>query len=121
MLWAMLDEAVLRRPIGGPAVMCEQLRHILSLGEERRIRVHVLPFSVGAHALLEGVVSLMWFADLPPIAYVEGLNTGRVLELPTVVRECQEAYDHALGDALSHRESLALIRSVAEDYENEAQ
>ncbi|MEV0553094.1 helix-turn-helix transcriptional regulator [Streptomyces sp. NPDC050597] len=121
MLWAMLDEAVLRRPISGPAVMCEQLRHILSLGEERRIRVHVLPFSVGAHALLEGVVSLMWFADLPPIAYVEGLNTGRVLELPTVVRECQEAYDHALGDALSHRESLALIRSVAEDYENEAQ
>ncbi|MEU9961833.1 helix-turn-helix transcriptional regulator [Streptomyces sp. NPDC050982] len=121
MLWAMLDEAVLRRPIGGPAVMCEQLRHILSLGQERRIRVHVLPFTVGAHALLEGVVSLMWFADLPPVAYVEGLNTGRVLELPTVVRECQEAYDHALGDALSHRESLALIRSVAENYENEAQ
>jgi hypothetical protein len=94
MLWAMLDEAVLRRPIGGPAVMCEQLRHILSLGEERRIRVHVLPFSVGAHALLEGVVSLMWFADLPPIAYVEGLNTGRVwnshrgARVPGSLRSC---------------------------------
>ncbi|MER0445846.1 helix-turn-helix transcriptional regulator [Streptomyces sp. Edi4] len=120
-VWTLLDEAVLRRPIGGPSVMCEQLRHILTLGEYRRIRVHVLPFAVGAHAILEGFVSLMWFTDLPPIAYVEGLKTGRVWELPSVVRQCQEVYDHALGDALSHRKSLALIRSVAEDYEHEAQ
>ncbi|RVU18562.1 XRE family transcriptional regulator [Streptomyces antnestii] len=122
-VWTILDEAVLRRPIGGSAVMCQQLRHIVELGESRRIRirVHVLPFAVGAHALLEGVVSLMWFEELPPIAYVEGLMTGRVWELPSVVRQCQVAYDHALGDALSHRKSLALIRSVAEDYENEAQ
>ncbi|MCX4819175.1 helix-turn-helix transcriptional regulator [Streptomyces sp. NBC_01142] len=120
-VWTMLDEAVLRRPIGGPAVMCEQLRHVLALGESRRIRVHVLPFSVGAHAMLEGFVSLMWFDDLPPIAYVEGLKSGRVWEVPSVVRQCQEVYDHALGDALSHRKSLGLIRSVAEEYEHEAQ
>ncbi|MFF3685283.1 Scr1 family TA system antitoxin-like transcriptional regulator [Streptomyces sp. NPDC002187] len=120
-VWTMLDEAVLRRPIGGAAVMCDQLRHILTLGESRRIRVHVLPFSVGAHAMLEGFVSLMWFDDLPPIAYVEGLKSGRVWEVPSVVRQCQEVYDHALGDALSHRQSLALIRSVMEEYEHEAQ
>ncbi|MFI6469331.1 Scr1 family TA system antitoxin-like transcriptional regulator [Streptomyces sp. NPDC050516] len=120
-VWSLLDEAVLRRRIGGPTVMCEQLRHIAALAESRRIRVHVLPFDTGFHALLEGIVSLMWFADLPPIAYVEGLRTGRVWELPSVVRECQVAYDHALGDALSHRESLALIKSVAEDYGHEAQ
>ncbi|MFI6359655.1 Scr1 family TA system antitoxin-like transcriptional regulator [Streptomyces sp. NPDC050743] len=120
-VWMLLDEAVLRRKIGGARVMCEQLRHIAGLGESHRIRVHVLPFSVGYHALLEGFVSLMWFEDLPPIAYAEGLKSGRILELPSVVRECQVAYDHALGDALSHRKSLALIRSVAEDYEHEAQ
>jgi transcriptional regulator with XRE-family HTH domain len=120
-VWALIDEDVLRRPIGGPAVMCEQLRHVAALGESRRIRVHVLPFAAGAHALLEGVVSLMWFEELPPIAYVEALNTGRVWELPSVVRDCQVAYDHALGDALSHRKSLALIKSVAEDYGHEAQ
>ncbi|MGW1884085.1 helix-turn-helix domain-containing protein [Streptomyces sp. NPDC001970] len=119
-VWTMLDEAVLRRPIGGPAVMCEQLRHILALGESRRIRVHVLPYEVGAHALLEGFVSLMRFDDVPAIAYVEGLKSGRVWELPSVVRQIQEVYDHALGDALSHRKSLALIRSVAEEYEHEA-
>ncbi|MFD3564169.1 Scr1 family TA system antitoxin-like transcriptional regulator [Streptomyces sp. NPDC058686] len=119
--WYLLDEAVLRRPVGGPAVMCEQLCHIARLGERRRIRVHVLPLSVGYHALLEGFVSLMRFEDLPPIAYVEGLKTGRVLELPSVVGECQAAYDHAMGDALSHGKSLALIRSVAEDYAHDAQ
>jgi transcriptional regulator with XRE-family HTH domain len=120
-VWMLFGEAVLRQMIGSPAIMCEQLRHIMKLGESRRIRVHVLPFRVGAHAALEGPVKLMWFQDLPPVAYVEGLKSGRVWELPSVVRQCEEVYDHALGDALSHRKSLALIRSVAEDYEHEAQ
>lgn len=120
-VWALLSESVLRHVVGGPATMCEQLRHIVRLGESRRIRVHVLPFSVGAHALQAGFLSLMWFKDLPPIAYAEGVNSGRVLELPSVVRSCQELYDLALGDALWHRKSLDLLRSVAEDYEHEAQ
>ncbi|MEU7008118.1 helix-turn-helix transcriptional regulator [Streptomyces sp. NPDC046332] len=119
-VWVILDEAVLRRHVGGPKVMCEQLRHIARLGEHRRIRVHVLPFSGGYHALIEGEVKLMWFEDQPPIAYVEGLKSGRVWEDPAVVRDCQVAYDHALGDALSHRDSLALIGSVAEEYEHAA-
>ncbi|MGW2424215.1 helix-turn-helix domain-containing protein [Streptomyces sp. NPDC001709] len=117
----LLDEAVLRRVVGGPVVMCEQLRHIVELGASRRIRVHVLPYSVGPHALLVGFLSLMWFEDLPPIAYAEGVNSGRIIELPSMVRECQEIYDHVLGDALSRRKSLDLLRSVAEDYEHEAQ
>lgn len=116
-VWVLLDEAVLRRPIGGPAVMAAQLRHILALGE-RRVRVHVLPFAVGLHALVEGSVKLMSFADMAPIAYVEGLNTGTVLDSPAVVEHSLVAYDLALGDALSHRESLALIREAAEEYEH---
>ncbi|MBJ3805560.1 helix-turn-helix domain-containing protein [Streptomyces flavofungini] len=116
--WYLLDEAVLRRPIGGPAVMCGQLRHIVDLGERERIRVHVLPFEVGPHVLLDGFVSLMWFDDLPPIAYVEALNFGKVLEDPFVVRDCQGRFEHALGDSLSHQRSLALLNSVADDYEH---
>ncbi|MGI5409090.1 helix-turn-helix domain-containing protein [Streptomyces chartreusis] len=117
----LLGEAVLRQAIGGPRVMCDQLRHLVELGESRRIRVHVLPFTVGSHALLEGPVKLMWFEDLPPVAYVEGLKSGRIWELQGTVRELEDVYDHALGDAMSHRQSLALLRSVAEDYEHEAQ
>ncbi|MFD9069745.1 helix-turn-helix domain-containing protein [Streptomyces lasiicapitis] len=119
-VWYLLDEAVLRRPVGSPAVMCAQLRHIADLGESGRIRVHVLPFAAGQH-VLDGFVSLMWFNDLPPIAYVEGVNTGKVLEDPTVVRDCQALYEHALGDAMSHLGSLALIKSVADDYEHAEQ
>ncbi|GGR84711.1 transcriptional regulator [Streptomyces aureoverticillatus] len=120
-VWFLLDEAVLRRAVGGPAVMCEQLRHITQLMEIRRVRVHVLPFSLGNHALSEGLVHLMWFDDLPSIAYVEALKTGRVLELPSAVHECQVAYDRAMGDAMSLTESLALIKSVTQEYENAQQ
>lgn len=120
-VWLLLGEAVLRQAIGGPAVMCEQLCHIEELAARRRIRVHVLPFRIGAHAALAGPVKIMQFDDLPPVAYAEGLKSGRIWELPSAVRQCDEVYDHALGDALPHRESLDLIRSVAEDYEHEAQ
>ncbi|MEU2789125.1 helix-turn-helix transcriptional regulator [Streptomyces sp. NPDC007100] len=118
-LWALLDEAVLRRPIGGPAAMAAQLRHIAGLAARQRVRVHVLPFSAGAHSLLESGTKLMWFDDAPPIAYVEGLYTGTVHDAPSVVFNCQAAYDLALGDAWSHGESLALIKAVAEEYEHE--
>ncbi|MEU6085134.1 helix-turn-helix transcriptional regulator [Streptomyces sp. NPDC047108] len=120
-MWALLDEAVLRRPVGGPMVMAGQLRHVLGLSHQGRVRVHVLPFESGAHALLESAVTLMWFADSPPVAYVEGLKTGTVHDLPSLVHECQAAYDLALGDALSHKKSVALIETVAEEYDHEQQ
>ncbi|MFE9371902.1 Scr1 family TA system antitoxin-like transcriptional regulator [Streptomyces sp. NPDC006711] len=119
-MWAMLNEAVLRRRVGGPAIMADQLRHLAELGERRRIRLHVLPFGAGAHSMMEGMVSLMWFEELPPVVYVEGWRTGKLWELRSVVQQCLSAYDLALGDALPHQQSLALIRSVAEDYEHEA-
>ncbi|MFD9879946.1 Scr1 family TA system antitoxin-like transcriptional regulator [Streptomyces alboflavus] len=118
-VWFVLDEVVLRRPVGTAAVMCEQLRHIEQLVVSRRIRVHVMPLSVGYYPLLAGFVSLMWFDDLPPVAYVETLKHGKVLELPSAVRSCQSAYDRSVGDAMSSSQSLALIRSLAEEFERE--
>lgn len=113
----LLDEHALRRPVGGHMSMARQLRHVASLVRRGRLRFHVLPFSVGAHALLESMVTLMWFADAPPLAYVEGLNTGRLLDDPAVVEACKASFDLALGDALSAAQSLALIEEVAEEYE----
>lgn len=118
-LWALVDEHVLRRPVGGPAAMAAQLRHIADLTCRGRVRTHVIPFSAGAHALLESMIVLMRFADAPPVAYVEGVQTGRVLDDPSVVDKCQSAYDLALGDALSAQESLALIAEVVETYERD--
>ncbi|MBT2400693.1 helix-turn-helix transcriptional regulator [Streptomyces sp. ISL-100] len=116
-LWTLLDEAVLRRRVGGPHVMTEQLRKIADMAETGRLRLHVLPFGVGAHALLEGLLTLMNFEDSAPAAYVEGLLTGHLLDDPALVSASQTAYALALSDAMSQQESLALVRAAAEEHE----
>ncbi|NEC09241.1 helix-turn-helix transcriptional regulator [Streptomyces sp. SID7909] len=121
MLWAVLDEAVLRRKVGGPACMAGALRHIAELVRQHRIIVQVLPFSAGAHSALAGPLKLMSFAEEPPLAYVDGLGIGHLQDDPATVRQCELTYDLVVASALSPTASLALIESVAEDYEHEAQ
>ncbi|KUF19835.1 helix-turn-helix domain-containing protein [Streptomyces silvensis] len=115
-VWALLDEAVLRRPVGGPEVMSEQIMHVVGLVDAGRVRAHVMPLGLGAHPLLMSMLSLMWFEDQPPVAYVEGLRTGKVHDEPAMVQHMQSAYDLALGDALPLRESLALMKAIAKGY-----
>lgn len=98
----------------------EQLTHLADLGDSDRIRVHVLPFGVGVHPLLQSMVTLMWFEDQPPVAYVEGLHTGKVHESPALVERIRGTYELALGEALSSKESLALLWATAKDYGHEA-
>jgi transcriptional regulator with XRE-family HTH domain len=119
MLWIVLDEAVLRRPVGSPAVMAEALRHLTDLIHGHRIVVQVLPFSAGAHASTGGSIKLMSFDDAPPLAYVEGSGTGLLFDDPATVTRHTLTYDLLTADALPRRESLALIESVAEDYEHD--
>jgi transcriptional regulator with XRE-family HTH domain len=114
-VWAVLDEAVLRRPFGGREVMADQIMHVVRLVESERVRVHVLPFSE-PHPLLQSMLTLMWFEDQPPVAYSEGLQVGKVHDAPEIVRRLQGAYNLALGDALPQRESLAMLRASAKDY-----
>ncbi|MER8089248.1 helix-turn-helix transcriptional regulator [Streptomyces sp. NPDC087532] len=115
-VWALLDEAVLHRPVGGPDVMAEQLMHIVRLAETERIRVHVMPFALGLHPLMDGMLTLMWFEDQPPLAYSEGVSMGKVHDSPSVVRKLQSRYDLALSDALPLKESQALLRATAKEY-----
>ncbi|MEX2984629.1 DUF5753 domain-containing protein [Streptomyces sp. C36] len=117
--WTVLDESVIRRRLGGAAVMCEQLMHMVSLADRRRIGVQVLPFKAG-HPEVEGALTLMTFEDAPPVAYAEGHQTGSLLDDPAEVAECVRSYDLARSVALSPAESLSLIRSVAEECAHEA-
>ncbi len=96
--------------------MAEQITHIAELVESRRIRAHVIPFSVGVHPLLQSMLTLMCFEDQPPVAYVEGLHTGKVHDAPDMVDRFQGAYALALSDALPLKESLALLRTTAKEY-----
>ncbi|NUK28433.1 helix-turn-helix domain-containing protein [Streptomyces lunaelactis] len=116
LLWTVLDEAVLRRRVGGAAAMAEALYHVAVLTREHRIITQVLPFGAGAHMALEGSLKLMSFTDAPPLAYVQGLGTGQLHDDPATVTRYQLAYDLVGASALSPETSLALIESVAEDY-----
>ncbi|MFI6148205.1 Scr1 family TA system antitoxin-like transcriptional regulator [Streptomyces sp. NPDC051109] len=119
LLWCVLDEAVLRREVGGPTVMAEALRHVATLIRSHRLIAQVVPFRTGAHASLGGPLRLMAFDDAPPLAYVEGLETGLLLDDPATVVQHTLTYDLLTASALPPRESLALIESVAEDYEHD--
>ncbi|MGW9174091.1 helix-turn-helix domain-containing protein [Streptomyces decoyicus] len=119
MFWAVLDEAVIRRTVGGPAVMAEALEHIVGLIRRHRIIVQVLPFSAGAHAALHGGLKLMTFTDAPPLAYVDGLGMGQLLDDPATVARHELTYDLLGASALSPEASLALIESAVEAYSRE--
>ncbi|MCX4700587.1 helix-turn-helix transcriptional regulator [Streptomyces sp. NBC_01373] len=115
-IWTLLDEAVLRRRVGGSQVMAEQLHKIADMAEAGRLRLHVLPYSVGAHPLQQSLLTLMSFEDTAPVAYVEGFLTGNLIDDPALVTASQTAYALALSDALSQQESLALVRAAAEEH-----
>lgn len=115
-VWVLLDETVLRRPMGSSEIMAEQIMHVVRLVETGRIRAHVMPFVAGHHPLVDSMLTLMWFEDQPPLAYGEGLWMGRLHDSPFVVRDLQSRYELALSDALPLKESLALLRATAKEY-----
>lgn len=113
--WAILDEAVLHRPIGGRAVMRGQLSRLLEFTEHRWMRVQVLPFKAGEHASLAGAFNLLRFEDDPDIVYTEDVIAGHMTASPETVREAARRYAHLQAAALSVEASAALITRVMEE------
>ncbi|WP_447038985.1 helix-turn-helix domain-containing protein [Streptomyces sp. DSM 118878] len=120
-LWIVLDEAALRRPVGSPAIMAEALRHVADLAHQHRIVMQVLPYSAGAHAGMGGSLKLMEFAEAPPLCFVEGLDMGRLIDDPATVARHSMTFSLLQALGLPPRDSLALVESVAHDYEHEEQ
>jgi transcriptional regulator with XRE-family HTH domain len=118
LLWAVLDEAVLRREVGGAEVMAEALRHVAALIRQHRIIVQVLPFDAGVHASMTGPLKLMEFKDAPPLSFAEAPDMGKLLDDPATVARHTLTFSLLQAAALSPQESLALIESVAQDYEH---
>lgn len=116
-LWIILDEAVLRRPVGGKAVMRRQLEKLLRMAEEPGVTIQVLPFDQGEHGSLGGSLTLLVMPDGSEVAYTEGAHSGQLTEEPDEVERFVLTYDHLRAMALPPLMSLALIRSVLEaDY-----
>ncbi|WP_375372819.1 helix-turn-helix domain-containing protein [Micromonospora sp. S-DT3-3-22] len=81
-LWAVIDEAALRRPIGGPQVMHGQLTALIEATRSSHIRLQIIPFDAGGHAAAGGAFTILRFGDddLPDIVYIEQLTSALYLD-----------------------------------------
>lgn len=112
----VLDEAVLRRVVGGPDLMREQLAHLLALAEHDNITLQVLPFDAG-HVWEVGravvILAFPWEDDAG-LVYVEG-QPGRCFEDEADVHGYTQAWDHVRQSALSPVESAIMIRELKDN------
>ncbi len=81
-LWAVVDEAALRRPLAGPDLTRAQLDHLIALAERPNVRLQIAPFHFGGHAAAGGPFTILRFAeqDLPDIVYLEQLTSALYLD-----------------------------------------
>ncbi|MEV6791828.1 DUF5753 domain-containing protein [Streptomyces sp. NPDC051320] len=115
-LWAVLDEAVLRRRVGGAVVMHEQLGELLRTATDMgQVTVQVMPFDEEEHPLLGGSLTVLSFSRRPDVADLQSSHSGELVEQPATLAEYSLAFDHLQARALSPRDSACMIRSAMED------
>jgi transcriptional regulator with XRE-family HTH domain len=110
---AVLDEAVLRRPIGGPAVMRKQLARLVELSERPNVKLQVLTFEAGAHAGLDGAFLIYEFDAYPDIVYLESTGSDLWLEEADEVKRYKQVFASLSGQALTVQESRAFLSRIA--------
>lgn len=115
-LWAVIDEAVIRRVVGSPDVMREQLLHLVDSAEQGKTTLQVVPFSAGAHAGTTGPFIILDFPEPtdPSVVYVETLAGDLYLEARTDVTRYTLAFDRLLAAALHPDDSMRLVEQVAD-------
>jgi transcriptional regulator with XRE-family HTH domain len=116
MFFVLVDEGVLRREIGGPEVMREQLGHLLDLAARPRVFLQVVPLSAQAHPGLAGPLVLASFDDAADVAYLDNAIAGQLVDSANDIAMLTLLYDVLRGAALSCRESEALVREVMETW-----
>ncbi|TDE39261.1 helix-turn-helix transcriptional regulator [Actinomadura sp. 6K520] len=113
--WALLDEAVLRRHVGGRDLMKRQLDKIVAVGHQSNVTIQAIPFQVGAHPGLDSTFVFMSFDDpgLSPVVFVEGLVGNIYLEREVDINRYREAVEHLRAAALGPAESLDFISRLS--------
>lgn len=106
-LWVVLDEAVLRRPIGGSSVMRTQLKHLIAMSERPNVTIQILPFKAGGHAAVGGPFSLLHFAedDLSDVVYLEQMASSQYLDKQDVVERYQAVMERLCLEAANSADS----------------
>ncbi|WP_334026063.1 helix-turn-helix transcriptional regulator [Nocardia terpenica] len=123
-LHVILNEAAIRRPVGGPDVMTAQLEHLLRMSDRDNITIRILPFSAGEHGGMGGPFILLDFpVDAngeqlePPIAYVDTLTGSMYMSKPEEARDYDAVWNDLGAKALDEAESRQLIISTMEGFQ----
>jgi transcriptional regulator with XRE-family HTH domain len=115
----ILDEAVLRRPVGGRAVMAAQLRHVIQTMQRPNVAVHILPYAGGAHTGLDGPFVVLDFDKAQTVVHLEHKRASLFVDEPNNVDPFVSAVDTLRDMALDPRRSAEFVASVAAEYERE--
>lgn len=110
----VLDEAVLHRVVGGPAVMAEQLSHLVELAKVPSITIQVIPFNVGAHPAMDSMFDILDFGEstTSSLVYVEGLMGSLWVERTQDVSRYQLVFELLRNIASDPEESIKLISEM---------
>ena len=118
-LWIVLDEAAVRRLVGGPAVMRAQVARLIEACANPAIVVQVLPFSAGAHAAMGGPFTILDYAEPvldPTVVYVGNDTSTLLLEKEVQVARYRLMFDHLRAKALDPDRSGEFLARVVNDY-----
>jgi transcriptional regulator with XRE-family HTH domain len=116
-LWVVLDEAVLRRPVGGPDVMKRQLAHLATAGELPNVTLQVLPFATGAHAGMDGAFTMLLYDESADqnLVFASNAAGGLFLEKEDELERYEFIFDYLRAKALRPEESLSMILKSAKE------
>lgn len=116
-LWAIIDEAALSKHVGGPAVMRQQILHLITMAARPTIGIQVLPNAAGAHASMTGSFTILSYPtpDDSDLVYIEtGTRGDLYLEGLDEIERYTLKYDHVRGSALSAEASAAYLADLAQ-------
>lgn len=117
-LWAVLDEATLRRQVGGRDVMIEQLEQLVEVSQLPHVTVQVMPFDMGAHPGVSGQYAILEFPDASDssVVYIEGVTSDLYLEKSNDVQRYSVMYEHLRAQALNVDQTRQFISDIAKEY-----
>jgi transcriptional regulator with XRE-family HTH domain len=117
-LWAVIDEAVLYRPVGNPEVMHSQLEKVIEACALPNVDVRILPESAGAHPALNSTFVILDFTPpVPGMVYVDGLVGQIYLERPQDFERYKKVFERLSELSLSSEESVRLMRQTSIRYD----
>jgi hypothetical protein len=115
-VWFLIDQQVLRRPVGDPEAMHAALGNVLVMAELPNITIQVVPLSTGVHPGLLGACYIAERNDGSTTLFLEDMSDGRITEDPATVREVRLRWRYACSLALPADASIDLIRREQEQW-----